>query len=636
MTIVNFRTPRASSHNKKYAVALCRVSTEDQFTKGLSIPEQRERIQKWADKNNITVLKWEEISHSAYRGMDEDPRVLDLIEFAKTNDSVSYFLVDEKSRFARRKYLRVVWQEDLRKHGVQVVGVSEPQYDRNSIHGIWLEGISETKDEARSIETAYHTTKGMMRNAATRDPETGYCYKNGGIAPDGYQNQRVIRGKDSRGKDIIKLLWEVCQERAKIIRYIVLDLWMKKRMSYREIRDHLNSNELKFNGTSKPILNSKNKPWSTTTIREICMRALEGVYSGIYYWNRTGRNLRGTGEKWKDEDDWVLIEDAHPAIINNTEWEELKTTMGPIVQKRKNPNARTNRSEDSQYLFSGNNAAGEPMFICMHCGGSINGQQVAKHLYYLCANYKNKGKAGCSKGVAIKKDELEIKVLKSIKSRFTPQKIKLVVKEINNILNENNKDLKKAETYIKKTILEAENSINNIMNAIQQGKGSKTIPFLLEQMEKLQDEKQSLENELDELKREQPEVKKLDEATVLAQVQNLETILLSPKTPNREKRMAIRYFIRQLRFDPDKGEVHIYFWPDPTGSDKELLKLIKVNEQIRGSSATEEVVQNKENTVMSFKRFRFPAPARYINGFRVYDLKPFLFDIQVVKSFLYF
>jgi len=34
-----------------------------------------------------------------------------------------------------------------------VIGVSEPQYDRNTIHGIWLEGISETKDEARSIET---------------------------------------------------------------------------------------------------------------------------------------------------------------------------------------------------------------------------------------------------------------------------------------------------------------------------------------------------------------------------------------------------------------------------------------------------------------------------------------------------
>lgn len=170
--IVNVRSPIGSAQNQQFAVALCRVSTEDQFQKGLSIPEQRSRIEKWAETNGVKVLKWEEILHSAYRGLDEDPRVIDLLKFAKETPQISFFLVDEKSRFARRKYLRVTWQEELRRAGVRVVGVSEPDYDRNSIHGIWLEGISETKDEARSIETAYHTTKGMAQkcsNPRSRD-----------------------------------------------------------------------------------------------------------------------------------------------------------------------------------------------------------------------------------------------------------------------------------------------------------------------------------------------------------------------------------------------------------------------------------------------------------------------------------
>jgi hypothetical protein len=574
MDVIDIRTSKTSSQHEKYAVALCRVSTEDQFTKGLSIPEQRQRIQQWADKNDITVLRWEEISHSAYRGLDDDQRVLELIEFAKTNDKVTCFLVDEKSRFARRKYLRVVWQEDLRKNGVQVVGVSEPQYDRNSIHGIWLEGISETKDEARSIETAYHTTKGMMRNAATRDPETGYCYKNGGIAPDGYRNQRVVRGKDSRGKDIIKLLWVVDEGRAETIRYIVLDLWLKQRMSYASIRDNLNSNNLKYNGLSEPILNSKNRPWSTTTIREICMRALEGGYSGIYYWNRTGRNLRGTGAKWKDKEDWIAIENAHPEIISLNEWEKLKATVGTIVQNRKNPNIPVNRSKSSPYLFSGMNAIGEPMFICMNCGGPINSQQVAKDLYYLCSSYKNKGKAGCNKGVAIRKKEVETKIINAIKARFTPKKIKVMVREINNILNDDFKDLEQAEAHIEKSIQNVDNSIKNVLSAIQQGKDTTAIPLLIEQLEKLQQEKQSLKNNLDELKKESPSMHKVDERTVLNQVQNLDTILSSSEASNKEKRMAIRYFIRQLQFNPDSGEVYIYYWQDPTGKDRERLKLI--------------------------------------------------------------
>lgn len=273
--IVNFRSPVHTAKQQQFTVALCQVSTEDQFQKGLSIPEQRSRIEKWAEANGVTVLKWEEIHHSAYRGLDEDPRVMDLLAFAKETPQVSLFLVDEKSRFARRKYLRLTWQEELRRSGVRVVGVSEPDYDRNSIPGIWLEGISETKDEARSIETAYHTTKGMARNAETRDPETGFCYKNGGIAPLGYDNLRVTRGKDTRGKDIVKLLWAVNKEQAALVRYIVLTLWVDKRMSYQEIRDHLNSYGPKYNGILEPILNTKGSPWSITTLREICIRGLE-------------------------------------------------------------------------------------------------------------------------------------------------------------------------------------------------------------------------------------------------------------------------------------------------------------------------------------------------------------------------
>ncbi|KJS14475.1 MAG: hypothetical protein VR69_17235 [Peptococcaceae bacterium BRH_c4b] len=97
-----------------------------------------------------------------------------------------------------------------------------------------------------SVEIAYHVMKGMTENAGQRDPVSGWCYKNGGFPPDGYINTRVVRGKDARGKDIVKLIWEINEDRAKIVRFIVLDLWMNRGMSWKASRDHLNSDNLMF------------------------------------------------------------------------------------------------------------------------------------------------------------------------------------------------------------------------------------------------------------------------------------------------------------------------------------------------------------------------------------------------------
>ncbi|MBS4023522.1 MAG: zinc ribbon domain-containing protein [Dethiobacter sp.] len=89
-----------------------------------------------------------------------------------------------------------------------------------------------------------------------------------------------------------------------------------------------------------------------------------------------------------------------------------------ILLRNKKKKKHNVRAENSHYLFSGENSLGEPMFVCMHCGGPINGNQVATRYYYVCSAYKNKGKAGCDKGLYIEKDKLESSVLKALKKRF--------------------------------------------------------------------------------------------------------------------------------------------------------------------------------------------------------------------------
>ncbi|WP_104373476.1 recombinase zinc beta ribbon domain-containing protein [Desulfocucumis palustris] len=568
---LNLRATNITETGKKlYAVAAARTSTEDQFIRGNSIIEQNSRINQWAEKNNVMIVAREDIDHSAYRGLDEDPRMLRLLEKAKSDSRVSLFLVDEKSRFARRKVLRVKWADELRKHCVEVIGVSEPQYDRKSVMGVWWEGMSETKDEARSAEIAYFTMRGMLRNFQERDLKTGNCYRNGGPPAYGYKNIHVTRGKDTRGKDIIKLLWDVEEEQAKIVRYVVLTCWLSKNMTLKSIRNHLQSTEPKWDGRRDLVLNAKGKPWSLSSIREMCVKALEGYYNGIGYFNRTGKDLVGSGQKWKNTEEWLRVENAHPKIISDEEYMELVKVKGPEMERRKKPGFRVPRAENSRYLFSGKNLVGENMFICLRCGGPMKGSPSGGYLYYICSNRDNQ--ASCDNNAHLAQDEIEKIVVEHIKGFFTPAMLDEIVREAERLANTDDSEREEAEKYIKKSIEEKQRGIENILEAIKHAKDLVIMPTLTAELDRLQKEKTYLLNDLDELKEEMPKTAKIDKDLVFKKVNFLEKVLRDKDISNYDKKMAVRGFVKQLQYDPADNILHIYFWPSPVDqSSPEVL-----------------------------------------------------------------
>lgn len=73
--------------------------------------------------------------------------------------------------------------------------------------GVYIEAITFAKNEAYSREVAFHTKKGCQANVQTRDPEAGYCYKNGGQPLWGYRSKQLVRGNGNKGKSIIKSVW---------------------------------------------------------------------------------------------------------------------------------------------------------------------------------------------------------------------------------------------------------------------------------------------------------------------------------------------------------------------------------------------------------------------------------------------
>lgn len=551
--MINFRTSPAAANSQKtrYAVAQGRVSSEDQKRRGVSLPAQKANIEKWAAENNVIILKESYFDHSAYRGLDEEKEFLDLIEFAKSDRRVSLFLVDEKSRFARSRYVRIVYEEELRRVGVKVFAVSEPNYDTKTVHGVWMDGISITKNEAMSVEIAYHTRKGMRENVTQRDPETGCCYRNGGPPAYGYKNTRVVRGKDKRGKDLIKLIWEVDEEKKETVRHVALDLWMRQSWTWRMMRDWLND---------QGIPSPRGGLWGNSSVRELCLRALEGEYTGRAFWNRTGKDLRGTGQKWKDPEEWIVVEDAHPAIITPEELEELRRIKGPEIQNRKGKGALNPKNVNSQWLLSGVNALNEPFFYCMNGKEHyLVGYEVHRNQWYLCNKYKNYGPKGCDKPVYINKD-FEPTVAKAISKRFTRKKIKEMVSQVNASLEDELKDVHEARSHVEKELEKKAREINELMSAIKEA-GAKSKALLISEIEAVAEQKEILERELAELEKERPGVNFLDEEIIFNKVKDIDRVMKSGT--NKEKRDLIRAFVHSIELNPDTGEAFINFFADP-------------------------------------------------------------------------
>jgi site-specific DNA recombinase len=107
---------------------------------------------------------------------------------AKTFDVV---LVWKYSRFARSREDSIVFKTLFRKHGVQVVSITEPTEDTPT--GRLMEAIIESLDEFYSANLGQEVQRGM-RESASR----GFCVV--GITPYGYRRVKVKDGAKERSK----------------------------------------------------------------------------------------------------------------------------------------------------------------------------------------------------------------------------------------------------------------------------------------------------------------------------------------------------------------------------------------------------------------------------------------------------
>jgi DNA invertase Pin-like site-specific DNA recombinase len=359
-----------------FAVSYARVSTEDQARKELSVPAQFRRIDDFSDKNNITIVYRDaDEGVSAYGDTENRDGFIRAVEYACKDPRVTLFMIDDTERFYRDKYLSGETKARLRRHGVWVLITSDP-YDPRTIEGVWRESIGDALAQTSSMKTAFYTFRGMEENIKKRDPVTGWCFKNGGTAPFGYKAVHVVRGQDSRGRNIIKTLWEIDEEAAEVKRFM-----FNKRAegeSKKAIWRMLNQNKM--------LSPSPGKAWTISSIFEMMREERVLQDAGWAIWNKEDHGTKG--KRFKDKSKWVHVENAHPAIIS---FELAKKVIEINQSAGKDYSER--RAGASPFLLTGKNDFKEDMFVCLECGARMTGLKASKRHRpeYICGSVRYRG-----------------------------------------------------------------------------------------------------------------------------------------------------------------------------------------------------------------------------------------------------
>ncbi len=347
-------------------VTYCRVSSEEQAEKDISIPAQRKALLRWVADQPALRMAAEFVDEgiSAYAPADKRPGFCEMVSFCRKND-VQFILVHKLDRFSRNREESILFKSLLRKHGVQVKSVTE-NYDPETPQGFLYEGMIEVINQFYSMNLATETMKGMRENA-----ERGW--HNGGRTPYGYLLERV----DEKGRERGRLV-PGPEEHVAIVREM-FDLSVHHGYGGRRIANLLN-------GRKVPAPTRTH--WNASTVNNILENP---VYAGDIVWMKSQKAGR-TGRVATAEDERIIHRDAHEAIVDRTTWErrqELSTQRQFVVHKS------TRKSVD--YLLS-------RLIRCEHCGSNFIGRRhtykaqdgrSVTQLSYYCSGYLYKGRSVC-------------------------------------------------------------------------------------------------------------------------------------------------------------------------------------------------------------------------------------------------
>ncbi|MGV3138178.1 recombinase family protein [Brevibacillus agri] len=277
-------------------VTYLRVSSKQQSERELSIPAQREAIQRYADQKGWIIVE-EFVDESKSAKTADRPAFQRMIAKAKQpQKNFQAILVHKFDRFSRSREDHIIYKALLRKQGIFVYSATE-QTEPDTPHGMLLEGMLEVISEFYNLNLKNETLKGMKENAS----RGFHC---GGRIPYGYRtivvdgHVTLIPG-ERHEVEAIQLIFQLAADG----------------MGGKKIAHILNEYSL---------AHADDRRWSPSSVLSILGNQ---VYLGHRIWNKRTKGMT----QFKDEDEWIITPNSHPPLISQQQWDSAHTEL----QRRK-------------------------------------------------------------------------------------------------------------------------------------------------------------------------------------------------------------------------------------------------------------------------------------------------------------
>ena len=335
-----------SKHTDPAPVALYARVSSDRQDVDLSVAAQLRALRDYADKNGYLVVR-EYVDEAESGRIADRPQFRKMLdEAAKPEAPFNEILVWKFSRFTRKREHAVAFKSMLRRKGIRVVSITEHADDTPT--GKLMEAIIESVDEFYSENLAQEVTRGM-REAASR----GFWMTTN--APYGYKRVYVQDGAKKRPR------LELNPPHDALVRRI-FDLTLQGKTSL-DILKTLNA---------EGIPSPNGKQWRKTTVHKVLGNE---AYTGTLVW----------GQRSRDGQDPVRVEDAFPAIVSPQEFARVRKLLAARAPAVTHP-----RRAASPYLLSG-------LAKCEPCNKALTAAEAksAKYTYYVCQSILKLGSGTC-------------------------------------------------------------------------------------------------------------------------------------------------------------------------------------------------------------------------------------------------
>lgn len=294
-----------------------RVSTQWQVDKD-SLPLQREDLINYS-KYALNIDKYEVFEDAGYSAKNTDrPAFKQMMARLRTGE-FTHLLVWKIDRISRNLLDFAEMYAEIKKLGITFVSKNE-QFDTSSAMGEAMLKIILVFAELERNMTSERVSAVMLSRANNGD-------WNGGRIPFGYSYD-----KDTK-------IFSINEQEANVVRMI-----------YDAYEEHHSLLSVARKINAKGFRQRSGNPWNPSTVSIILKSPF---YTGVYRYNYHDTKITGntSNQHLKNPDDWIVVNNHHPAIIEADRQEQILNILQN--NRRSNKDSSHTYERKNTHIFAG-------------------------------------------------------------------------------------------------------------------------------------------------------------------------------------------------------------------------------------------------------------------------------------------